>query len=112
MGALARRRFPTFFWCMARSAKCGPVGNPTLSSLKTARATAYVARTGHTPRVALAARAYWPPLLMRAAAAAHTASSCEPVPPEQPIAPMTLPFSVSGIPPRDAMTSSRLNTYL
>ena len=60
----------------------------------------------------IAAWAYWPLLLMTAAAAAHTASSCEPVPPEQPIAPMILPFSVSGIPPRDAMTSSRLNTYL
>jgi len=50
--------------------------------------------------------------LIKAAAAAHTTSSCEPVPPEQPIAPMILPFSISGIPPRDATTSSRLNTYL
>jgi hypothetical protein len=45
-------------------------------------------------------------LLMVAAPTMHTASSCEPVPPEQPIAPMILPSSISGMPPRDAMTSS------
>jgi hypothetical protein len=35
-----------------------------------------------------------------------TTSSCEPVPPEQPMAPMSFPFSTSGIPPREAMTPS------
>ena len=38
-------------------------------------------------------------LLISAAAAAQTASSCDPVPPEQPIAPMILPSSMSGMPP-------------
>ena len=47
-------------------------------------------------------------LLTVTAPTMHTASSCEPVPPEQPIAPMILSFSISGIPPREAMTSSRV----
>jgi hypothetical protein len=29
----------------------------------------------------------------------QTAASCEPVPPEQPMAPIILPFSISGKPP-------------
>jgi hypothetical protein len=51
-------------------------------------------------------------LLMVAAAAIHTTSSCEPVPPEHPIAPMSLPPSISGMPPREAMTSSLTKRYL
>ena len=51
-------------------------------------------------------------LLTRAAPAVQIASSCDPVPPEQPIAPMILPSSMRGIPPRDATTSSRLKMYL
>jgi hypothetical protein len=47
-----RRRFPIFYWRMARSAKCGLVRGPTLSLLKTTRATACVARTSHSPSVA------------------------------------------------------------
>jgi hypothetical protein len=35
-----------------------------------------------------------------------TTSSCESVPPEQPIAPTILPCSINGMPPRDAMTPS------
>ena len=45
-------------------------------------------------------------LLMPLAPAVQTASSWEPVPPEQPIAPMILPSSIKGIPPREAITSS------
>src|ERR1700733_2015089 len=45
-------------------------------------------------------------LLIVFAAAVQVASSCEPVPPEQPIAPISLPPSTNGIPPREAMTSS------
>jgi len=45
-------------------------------------------------------------LLIVLAAAVQVASSCEPVPPEQPMAPMSLPPSISGMPPREAMTSS------
>src|SRR4051794_606931 len=41
-----------------------------------------------------------------AAPALLTTSSCESVPPEQPMAPIILPFSMSGIPPREAMTPS------
>lgn len=37
-----------------------------------------------------------------------TTSSCEPVPPEQPMAPMIRPASTSGMPPREAITSSRV----
>lgn len=44
-----------------------------------------------------------------AAPAFATTSSCEPVPPEQPIAPMILPPSTSGIPPREAITPSRVS---
>ncbi len=44
--------------------------------------------------------------LMVAAPALQTTSSCEPVPPEQPMAPISLPPSMIGIPPRDAMTPS------
>ena len=51
-------------------------------------------------------------LLMSAAAAVQMASSCDPVPLEQPIAPTILPSSISGMPPREATTSSRLRTYL
>jgi hypothetical protein len=47
-------------------------------------------------------------LLMVAAPALQTTSSCEPVAPEQPIAPMSLPSSISGIPPREATMSSRV----
>src|SRR5580700_6449420 len=45
-------------------------------------------------------------LLIVFAAAVQVASSCEPVPPEQPMAPINLPPSTSGMPPREAMTSS------
>jgi hypothetical protein len=44
--------------------------------------------------------------LIVAAPALQTASSCDPVPPEQPIAPTSLPSSISGMPPREATTSS------
>jgi hypothetical protein len=44
--------------------------------------------------------------LIVAAPAMHTTSSCEPVAPEQPIAPMILSFSIRGIPPREATISS------
>ena len=44
--------------------------------------------------------------LNSAAPALQATSSCEPVPPEQPMAPITFPFSTSGIPPRAAMTPS------
>src|SRR5882762_7961708 len=40
------------------------------------------------------------------APALQITSSCEPVPPEQPMAPTSLPPSRMGMPPRDAMTSS------
>ncbi len=49
-------------------------------------------------------RAY---LMSAAAALAHT-SSCEPVPPEAPMAPISLPFSTSGMPPREPITPSRV----
>ena len=42
------------------------------------------------------------------APALQTTSSCEPVAPEQPMAPISLPPSRMGMPPRDAMTSSRV----
>src|SRR5438105_4965489 len=48
-------------------------------------------------------------LLMVAAPAVHITSSCEPVAPEQPMAPISLPSSTSGMPPREAMTSSIVN---
>ena|ERR1035438_4406049 len=48
--------------------------------------------------------------LKSAAPTLQAASSCEPVPPEQPIAPTSFPSSTSGIPPRDAMTPSRVVT--
>src|SRR5262249_31062476 len=51
-------------------------------------------------------------LSTRAAPAAQITSSCDPVPPEQPTAPMILPSSINGMPPRDATTSSRLKMYL
>jgi hypothetical protein len=44
--------------------------------------------------------------LKSAAPALHTSSSCAPVPPEQPIAPTILPPSISGMPPRAAITPS------
>jgi hypothetical protein len=44
--------------------------------------------------------------LTTAAPALLTTSSCESAPPEQPIAPIILPCSISGMPPRDAMTPS------
>ncbi len=46
------------------------------------------------------------PYLMVAAPTLQTTSSCEPVPPEHPIAPINLPASTSGIPPRAAMIPS------
>jgi len=48
------------------------------------------------------------PYLTVAAPALQTTSSCEPVPPEQPIAPMIFPPSNSGMPPREPMTPSRV----
>jgi hypothetical protein len=60
--------------------------------------------------------AYWrvtidnPPLtgslLINAAPALLTISSWESAPPEQPIAPIIIPCSISGMPPRDAMIPS------
>jgi hypothetical protein len=43
--------------------------------------------------------------------ASDTTSSWEPVPPLTPIAPMTLPPTTSGLPPREAITSSRVARY-
>ena len=40
----------------------------------------------------------WPYFTM-SAPMEQTAASCEPVPPEQPMAPIILPFSISGKPP-------------
>jgi hypothetical protein len=44
--------------------------------------------------------------LIVAAAAVQITSSCDPVPPEQPMPPTILPSSISGIPPREAITPS------
>jgi hypothetical protein len=38
--------------------------------------------------------------------ACETTSSCEPLPPLTPIAPINLPPTTSGLPPREAITSS------
>src|SRR6266540_1197254 len=46
------------------------------------------------------------PYLTVAAPALQTTSSCEPVPPEQPMAPISFPPSRSGIPPREPITPS------
>src|SRR5262245_46344409 len=46
--------------------------------------------------------------LMAATPALHTTSSCESVPPEQPIAPINFPCSISGIPPREATIPSNV----
>ena len=48
-------------------------------------------------------------LLIVAAPALQTISSCEPVPPEQPIAPISLPASTIGMPPREAMMPSSVS---
>jgi hypothetical protein len=48
-------------------------------------------------------------LLTVAAPTVQAASSCDPAPPEQPIAPTNLPSSISGMPPRDAMMSSSVS---
>lgn len=48
--------------------------------------------------------------LITAAPTFATTSSWEPAPPETPIAPMSFPFSTSGIPPREAMTPSSVVT--
>ena len=45
-----------------------------------------------------------------AAPTLHATSSCEPVPPEHPIPPMSLPPCTSGIPPREPMTPSSVMT--
>jgi hypothetical protein len=45
-------------------------------------------------------------LLTTAAPALQTTSSCAPVAPEQPTAPISLPSLMSGMPPRDAMIPS------
>ncbi len=47
--------------------------------------------------------------LIVAAPALHATSSCDPVPPEQPIAPTIFPPSMSGIPPREAIMPSRVS---
>jgi hypothetical protein len=47
---------------------------------------------------------------MAATPALQATSSCEPVPPEQPIAPMSFPPSTSGIPPREPITPSSVMT--
>ena len=51
-------------------------------------------------------------LLMTAAPALQVTSSCELVPPEQPIPPTSLPSSMRGSPPRDAMIPSSVSTEL
>ena len=40
------------------------------------------------------------------APACETTSSCEPVPPDTPMAPMIFPLTMIGLPPREAITSS------
>lgn len=65
-----------------------PRGNRRLSGASTARALNY---------------------LTVAAPTLQAASSCDPVPSEQPIAPTIFPASMSGIPPREAMMPSRLS---
>ena len=49
-------------------------------------------------------------LLIVAAPALQPTSSCEPVPPEHPMAPISFPSSTSGMPPREAITSSSVRT--
>ena len=49
------------------------------------------------------------PYLIVAAPTLQATSSCEPVPPEQPIAPISLPPSTRGMPPREAMIPSRVS---
>ncbi len=48
----------------------------------------------------------WARYFTIAAPALAITSSCEPVPPDTPIAPISLPPSISGMPPREAITSS------
>ena len=64
-------------------------------------------------RAAVSDRGYRSPpdgyLLIVAAPTMQAASSCDPEPPEQPIAPISLPSSTSGMPPREAMTSSSVS---
>ncbi len=52
-----------------------------------------------------------PCLLMVAAPALEQTSSCEPVPPDTPMAPIILPPATSGMPPRDTMIPSSESTY-
>src|SRR5260221_776367 len=47
-----------------------------------------------------------PPYLSAACPASDTTLSSEPEPPLTPIAPITFPLTTSGLPPRDAITSS------
>ena len=64
----------------------------------------------HLPRwLLLRILAYRIHLLIVAAPTKQTASSCEPVAPEQPIAPISLPSSIKGIPPREAIMSSSVS---
>jgi len=54
---------------------------------------------------------YFPGAAPRMAAPAFaTTSSCDPVPPEQPMAPTSLPASTSGIPPREPIIPSSVMT--
>jgi len=46
------------------------------------------------------------PYLSAACPASDTTLSCEPVAPLTPMAPITLPSAIRGLPPRDAITSS------
>jgi hypothetical protein len=48
-------------------------------------------------------------LLIVPAPTKQAASSCELAPPEQPIAPISFPSSINGIPPREAIMSSSVN---
>src|SRR5450759_3076792 len=49
--------------------------------------------------------------LSAATPACESTSSCAPAPPLTPMAPITLPPTISGLPPRDAITSSSDNRY-
>ena len=78
------------------------------ASMSTTAASIAAARLLGPTRVSVTVVCSVAAYLMVAAPTLQATSSCEPVPPEQPIAPISLPPSTSGMPPREAMTPSRV----
>jgi len=95
--------------CWSRAARARPSGWPDANPRAPAESVTRVSGRRTPPTVVPPVPRRCLPHLTVAAPTLQATSSCDPVPPEQPIAPTIFPPSMSGIPPREATMPSILS---